>query len=110
MTDRELVLNAARAASIVGEYRTEHQWEEDAGGWTDRTALFYPDDEGWWNPLDDDGDALRLAVELGLLFSPALSRAHSELAAGVESDKQEVVRRAIVRAAAALAPSAVAVA
>ena len=48
MTDRELLELAAKAAGVVLE--DEHYWRD--GFWTR------------WNPLVDDGDALRLAVAL----------------------------------------------
>ena len=56
--DRELLEMAAKAMGI------ELQWPFNAN-----TA--YPADQWWkdateWNPLTDDGDALRLAVKLGL--------------------------------------------
>jgi hypothetical protein len=52
MTDKELLHAAAKAAGI------------DVGGWnSDREALFC-DASYFWNPLADDGDALRLAVKL----------------------------------------------
>jgi hypothetical protein len=46
MTDRELLEYAARAAGI--HYVPGESWDDDAG----------------WNPLIDDGDALRLACDL----------------------------------------------
>lgn len=52
MTDRELLEAAAKAAA-VGEIE---QYAED--GWLRR------DTGEKWNPLADDGDALRLAVKL----------------------------------------------
>lgn len=48
MTDRELLELAAKAAEIK-------DWVD---GWSDK----------FWNPLTDDGDALRLAVKLGVLL------------------------------------------
>jgi hypothetical protein len=50
MTDRELLEQAAKAA---GAERLKGTYEN--GWWLD---------DGWWNPLTDDGDALRLAVKL----------------------------------------------
>ena len=98
MTDQELLEAAAKTAGIQGEHRTELLcvW----GDWIDMTAIHLPDDDGYWNPLEDDGDALRLAVQLNLLFSPELSRIHSEVLAelGV-SDPCRAVRRSIVMAA-----------
>lgn len=52
VTDRELLELAARAAGYDLEY--------------DVTGLPFRKDAGAWNPLTDDGDALRLAVKLNL--------------------------------------------
>jgi len=68
----------------------------------------------WWNPIIDDGDALRLACDLGLRVYPvartptgaacsAVGSATNELLAEVADmslDTQTATRRAIVRAAA----------
>lgn len=53
MTDRELLELAAKAAGYPAEWRGEIKIETDQG-------------PRLWNPLTDDGDALRLAVKLGL--------------------------------------------
>ena len=50
MNDRELLELAAKAAGI--ELQDDHYWRD--GFWTR------------WNPLTDDGDALRLAVKLNI--------------------------------------------
>ncbi len=92
MSDRELLKLAAKAAGM-----TEHKWSD---AWA-CLARWTNDKDGWyfegpqWNPLTDDGDALRLAVKLRL-------RLHTDICfAEVPQDKQlEVTRRAIVRAAA----------
>ena len=52
MNDRELLELAAKAAGIEVE-------------WSDITGCFWSDGDSWV-PLTDDGDALRLAVKLGL--------------------------------------------
>ena len=52
MTDRELLDNAAKAAG--------YHWPLV---WPNPSPVDVPHD---WNPLTDDGDALRLAVRLGL--------------------------------------------
>lgn len=59
MTDRELLELAAKAAGIVLNF------PQDYGG---ADFLSPTNVDGWkiWNPLTDDGDALRLAVVLGL--------------------------------------------
>ena len=81
MADRELLELAAKAAGIevlVSFDRARRDWS--------------------WNPLDDDGAALRLAVQLGLLGAPFMALAWIE-ALG-DSDSYAATRRAIVRAAA----------
>jgi hypothetical protein len=61
MTDRELLELAAKAARIKCDFVGEAFIGKGLG------------DEGrdWpWNPLSDDGDALRLAVKLGIQVGP----------------------------------------
>jgi hypothetical protein len=58
MTDRELLELAAKAAGIIVGHAKR-----------DPSVTFFLDDRGLvinWNPLTDDGDALRLAVKLGV--------------------------------------------
>lgn len=55
MTDRELLELAAKAAGIEGEY--EHRLTGHGIAFPNVSATL-------WNPLTDDGDALRLAVKL----------------------------------------------
>jgi hypothetical protein len=106
MTDRELLEAAARAAGIDGEYRTERIC--DRGDWLDITAIFTSDGMGWWNPLTDDGDAMRLAVAHGMEVDTSTEDqiAVNVGAIGVRewvmSDRLAATRRAIVRAAAAM--------
>jgi len=105
MTDRELLEKAAKAAGI--EVITT--WENEV---VYKAIPHYP-----WNPLTDDGDALRLAVCLGLCVIretvnvPVVSvvddlRAFNQLTAfrrawePIGGDPQAATRRAIVRAAA----------
>ena len=93
MTDRELLELAAKAAEIEGEW----EWHDDAtmgGLYTGSTWL--------WNPLTDDGDALRLAVKLELHVMPGIAQTPD---GGMHVDKNmddpyAATRRAIVRAAA----------
>lgn len=54
MNDRELLEMAAKVAGISGEYSDTHK-------------CFASHMEPGWNPISDDGDALRLAVKLGIL-------------------------------------------
>lgn len=59
MTDRELLELAAKAAG-------SDVFELD-GGWVQKIGKEIDGLERWvgrWNPLEDDGDALRLAVKL----------------------------------------------
>ena len=95
-TDRELLEAAAKAAGIVGQY---------CAGDGVCVACIYVNDEldcaYGWNPLTDDGDALRLAVKLNLLDEVVY-----ELMTGCPhdmSDPYAATRRAIVHAAAAMA-------
>ena len=57
MNDRELLEMAARAAGITGITR-------DGGIELSKDHAKPPYDWRMWNPLSDDGDALRLAVAL----------------------------------------------
>lgn len=97
MTDRELLELAAKAAGISLE--DEHYW---INGWWTR-----------WNPRDNDGDAFRLAVKLGLvvdtlngrvILAERLGRGHRDWTYGATEDEvfddDFATRRAIVRAAA----------
>ena len=98
MTDRELLELAAKAAGI-------ELWHEDVftNGLTQKVS-----DNGVlrWNPLTDDGDALRLAVKLEMCIDFMDCRV-------IAGNLPEVVidfddgnyRRALVRAAAELGRS-----
>jgi hypothetical protein len=56
-----------------------------------------------WNPLADDGDALRLAVKLDLtVMIGAVRDVSGQLFLDKSEDDLEATRRAIVRAAAAI--------
>ena len=93
--DRELLELAAKAAGV-----------KDFVFCSETGAPF--DAVGYWNPLDCDGDALRLAVNLRLYVSPNISgelamvfgdkiRSYFE---PYSPDPLAATRRAIVRAAA----------
>lgn len=97
MTDRELLEKAAKAVNN--------------GAWH---PLTHDTPNGAWNPLTDDGDALRLAVKLGMhirfyrkhvdVDAEAFSLVDSVVSESFTgARKAEATRRAIVRAAAALA-------
>jgi tRNA(Arg) A34 adenosine deaminase TadA len=108
MTDRELLEKAAKAAG----YTTRHKWNAERLLIDPPVIALVVHKEGElistaWNPLTDDGDALRLAVKLHMDFT--LSGKHAAVAqAGINviaqefcnGDPQAATRRAIVRAAA----------
>jgi hypothetical protein len=97
--DRELLEMAAKAAGI--EYKEYHV----LGLYTPRRAASY------WNPLTDDGDALRLAVKLGMWVIPkdgwtdVMTKEGDLLPIERHDDPYAATRRAIVRAAAAIGES-----
>ena len=105
-TDRELLELAARAVGIVGTWASVHQ------AYGDQTVEgLYCGSPIFWNPLADDGDALRLAIDANVRFDLVLedSRGYAEAeSVYIEfewdmhrpSDRYEAVRRAIVRVAA----------
>jgi hypothetical protein len=106
-TDRELLELAAKAAGIPLKPDFAERYD------------YYIADPLMWNPLTDDGDALRLAVKLGIHISPDCEHETSEPEARAatpsaahltqekhKGDRYTATRRAIVRAAAALAEGA----
>lgn len=108
MTDLELLEAAAKAAGI--EVWRGNAWQADmmfrrAGSSDGKVSGVQ------WNPLADDGDALRLATALKLNISQGDfsvcvdDEGVIEESALVRNDAERpaVVRRAIVRAAAAMA-------
>ena len=99
MTNRKLLELAAKAANHNGKYM-EHFYTEHLS----RTGI-YSDEDGMWNPLTDDGDALRLAVKLhiNLRFEQELSGWGVEAGSCGEDCKPNpyvAARLAIVKAAA----------
>lgn len=111
MTDKALLEKAAKAAGC--KYTN---LDVDTVFWVSNDDCFWEP----WNPLTDDGDALRLAVKLGLAISidqvELMTHAHHEEAwkGSIEKwychptskdgsqDAYAATRRAIVRAAAAI--------
>lgn len=93
MDDRTLLEAAAKAAGI--ELTDFHG------------LLVIPDAEAGcppWNPLEDDGDALRLAVRLSIdvEFEGKVVFADGNFSEFKAEDPNAATRRAIVRAAAAM--------
>jgi hypothetical protein len=98
--DRELLELAAKAAGLT--------WSKSKDITHDGLWIIKPSVQTYWNPITDDGDALRLAVKLGLLVvvceeatsAQALNVAFcTEL---INNDPYAATRRAIARAAAAI--------
>ena len=87
MNDKELLEYAAKAAGIEVE-------------WSDITECFWGDGDSWV-PLDDDGDALRLAVKLELRVAWYEGKVYVDyIVEQYDNDPYAATRRAIVRAAA----------
>lgn len=89
-TDRELLELATKAAGLK---LYEHVDNMIVTGSPETKDVDYER----WNPLSDDGDALRLAVKLGIPVFPSPGEN--------DSDAQAATRRAIVRAAAEIGRS-----
>ena len=95
-TTRELLTLAAKAAGIDAEVHSELGYGPE-GLWLNGARS--PDNSKYWNPLVDDGDALRLAVKLNLL---ADGRTYAYEPDEWRLDPYAATRLAIVRAAASL--------
>lgn len=116
-TDRELLELAAKAAGL--EVHSAWQKDRDAAGEGD-VGLWLTNGTTCWNPLTDDGQALRLAVKMGIEpRRPSRSRsigrvvqawyplsgnparaATAHVSVPVSGDTLSATRRAITRAAA----------
>ena len=106
-TDRELLVLAAKASGLT----TRHKWNSERLALNPPVADMVVHLNGelvttGWNPLTNDGDALRLAAKLHLqiTISPCHCDVYSpEHDLGISEnfkDNCEATRRAIVRAAA----------
>lgn len=99
MTDRELLELAAKAA---GKDIDQDRYDEEWGFAIRHMAK-------WWNPLTDDGDALRLAVklrldiqllDLGVVATNFKAPGRPYAVENYDEDPCAATRLAIVRAAA----------
>ena len=99
MTDKELLELAAKAAGIKVICPASYE----NGG------LYVGDQEDTWNPLCDDGDALRLSVKLEIAINPWAGKTvcwHEDTNTvnhekhDCNDDEYAATRRAIVKAAA----------
>ena len=110
-TDRELLELAAKAAGIVVDRKWQAQRDSICNPET--ASLWVVDGSTAWNPLTDDGDALRLAVGLDIIYgryaNTYWARRDSDDKVFRESGERNgtqnphaATRRAIVRAAAAI--------
>lgn len=116
MTDRELLEAAARAAGLKID-KSPYNGGGDGNTGFDMSgdAVLDWHNNKRWNPLRDDGDALRLAVRLGLVVCVLLEIHRTGVYLPAEhiggkydvleehnGDPYAATRRAIVRAAAAI--------
>jgi hypothetical protein len=106
MNDRELLELAAKAAGYDFNWR---------GTTKQMSSIGKGQDQDWWNPLTDDGDALRLAVKLEIEYKVRCGATWVDWLIGERSvylhhekhgnDAYAATRRAIVRAAAEIGKS-----
>ena len=108
MSDRELLELAAKAAGIA---LVPYTWDKGSPWGEHEGFTVAGEGPNEWNPLTDDGDALRLAVKLQLRVIPpeaefGLDRASVRIAGrrdlvdAFHEDPFTATRRAIVMAAA----------
>lgn len=106
-TDRELLEAAAKAAGIKGQWMAE-----PPDGLNEDPYFNFVLATGYiWNPLTDDGDALRLAVCLWITVTQFTKHVRAEVDGQPDlhephgPDPIAATRRAIVRAAAEIGRS-----
>lgn len=112
MTDRELLELAAKAAGIG--YDPTKEGDDIGRTYSEHLGLWIWHWKDWFSPLTDDGDALRLAVKLKMaidicnqddvIFAVSFDDTSDEaILEKIGDDPCASTRRAIVRAAAAIA-------
>jgi hypothetical protein len=102
MDDRELLEAAAKAAGL------DVRWVAECQDFYEHRPHMLPSYWDKWSPLTDDGDALRLAVRLRMNLNIYQTGAEAdcdtlESTMKESGDPYAATRRAIVRAAAAMA-------
>lgn len=107
MNDKELLELAAKAIKKPRQM-WDYEWCRNHGHMVTKASM--------WNPLTDDGDALRLAVKLNIViweyyqYERAMAEVRYGTATGeyweLGEDKYAATRRAIVRAAAEIGKNA----
>lgn len=112
MDDRELLELAAKAVGYEGRYIFRAGGSKGSG-WPYDIVGFERVGGAMWNPLTNDGDALRLAIALPscIVIDGEMKwcgvhmpgeRGKYDFSEGFEGDPAAATRRAIVRAAAAI--------
>ena len=98
MSDRELLEFAAKAAGIHVPTKKDYPWAyiDESGIFRDISCAGDGTRMSRWNPITDDGDALRLAVKLG----DRAGQVTFFIDTKHDGDPLAATRRAIVRAAA----------
>jgi hypothetical protein len=97
MTDKKLLELAAKAAGVTRQC-WDYDWVRGLGHMVTRNMM--------WNPLVNDGEALRLAIETGITIDApkdwgfVYAGGQGSFSEPIGDDKMAAVRRAIVRAAA----------
>ena len=104
MTDKQLLEYAAKAVGFAGALDFVNT----------QIGKYWISSYGYWNPLIDDGDALRMAVKLkmrigidslqeGFVIVMSSDKLTPDIHEKINNDTYAATRRAIVRAAAGIA-------
>lgn len=100
--DRRLLEQAAKAAGLMFDPTVRHR----DGLLVVRPGARCQSDQMLWNPLTDDGDALRLAVDLRLtVLESSVRKSDGDVVnvfPGEAPDRYAATRLAVVRAAASI--------